>query len=319
MSGRTDLELGCLLCIPPHPQGGPCSPAPSLSAPSSSTDVSSRHAAARQIEDFPAGYPRFSALVASHPSFHICRRFATLRSRLLLLKQDRLSVLETKLEKLDLEEIHKLALGSCRKDGNMTRQAILAEVDVALADYDSFLERSRQVLRYDTASTRDVTNLKNWVEQSACIARTETAYMEHGHDLVSILPLEDSLVVGLEVLIEEMHIQLRRFCSSSNSSGPASLSRDPNVHIFAPLPIRRAVRALLAPLVTLLLLTPVIICNAIHNLTARLVVMVLATTFLVAVLSGLTKAGTMQLVVAGATYTTVLVVFISGTNGDPGR
>ena len=39
-----------------------------------------------QVEDYLPGYPRFAALVASHDSFHLCRRFSNLWARLLLLK-----------------------------------------------------------------------------------------------------------------------------------------------------------------------------------------------------------------------------------------
>jgi len=87
------------------------------------------------VEDFPAGYPRFSALIASHDSFHLCRRFSNLRARLLLLKQDRLSLLEKRLEKIDREEVELLLLGSSRDDTNIERISVLAEIDEALADY----------------------------------------------------------------------------------------------------------------------------------------------------------------------------------------
>lgn len=87
------------------------------------------------VQDFPQGYPRFSALLASHHSFHLCRRFSALRTRLLLVKQDRLTVLEKRLEKLDRDEVAKLSLGSCRADKNEDRHVVLAEIGVALADY----------------------------------------------------------------------------------------------------------------------------------------------------------------------------------------
>lgn len=87
------------------------------------------------VQDFRPGYPRFSALIASHHSFHLCRRFSDLRTRLLLLKQDRLTILEKRLEKLDRDEVASLSLGTCRADKNEDRHAVLAEVDDALTDY----------------------------------------------------------------------------------------------------------------------------------------------------------------------------------------
>ncbi|KAM7190144.1 hypothetical protein V8F33_009621 [Rhypophila sp. PSN 637] len=65
-----------------------------------------------QIEDYPQGYPRYSALVASDEAFYIFRGFSHLRSRLLLLKQDRLVVLEKLLRELDDAETVPLFLGA---------------------------------------------------------------------------------------------------------------------------------------------------------------------------------------------------------------
>ncbi|KAN0070454.1 hypothetical protein V8E54_011323 [Elaphomyces granulatus] len=49
-------------------------------------------------------YPRFSALMAAHDSFQALRRFSNLRTRLLLLSQDRAAQLEKKLDKIDRDE-----------------------------------------------------------------------------------------------------------------------------------------------------------------------------------------------------------------------
>ena len=87
------------------------------------------------VEDYRTGYPRFSALVAAHSSFQICRRFSNLRTRLLLLKQDKLSILEQQLEKIDRNEHSPLFLGSSRDDRNEERSSKLSEIDKALADY----------------------------------------------------------------------------------------------------------------------------------------------------------------------------------------
>ena len=57
----------------------------------------------------------------------------------------------------------------------------------------------------------------------------------------------------------------------------------------------------MTPFVVVLVMAPVVICNLVSSLTARLVVVVTATTGFVAVLSGLTRAKTIELAVAGAT------------------
>lgn len=87
------------------------------------------------VEDYRNGYPRFSALVASHRSFQIYRRFSNLRARILLLKQDKLSMLEHQLEEIDAIERAPLFLGSSRDDQNEQRSSTLFEIDRALEDY----------------------------------------------------------------------------------------------------------------------------------------------------------------------------------------
>ena len=90
------------------------------------------------VEDFRPGYPRFAALIASHTSFHVCRRFLRIRARLLLLKQDELSLLESQLDRIDHEETRELFLGNRRRDKNPERKEILMKLEVALASYGEF-------------------------------------------------------------------------------------------------------------------------------------------------------------------------------------
>ncbi|KAI9767485.1 MAG: hypothetical protein M1839_004496 [Geoglossum umbratile] len=88
-----------------------------------------------QVEDYPKGYPRFSALMAAHDSFRVMRRFSNSRTRLLLLSQDRVVQLEKKLDKIDREESSPLFLASSRRDKNEERQAVLSDLRDALKTY----------------------------------------------------------------------------------------------------------------------------------------------------------------------------------------
>lgn len=87
------------------------------------------------VEDYRPGYPRFTALLSAHEPYFVFRRFNKLRARLLLLKQDRLSMLEQRLERVDHEEISPLFLGRSRGDGNMERNSLLSDIESRLADY----------------------------------------------------------------------------------------------------------------------------------------------------------------------------------------
>jgi hypothetical protein len=72
--------------------------------------------------------------MGSHPAFNVCRRFSCVRARLLLLKQDKVSLLERSLIDADANETRPLFLGSSRRDTNAVRLGILAELDAALKD-----------------------------------------------------------------------------------------------------------------------------------------------------------------------------------------
>ncbi|RYP68848.1 hypothetical protein DL771_006466 [Monosporascus sp. 5C6A] len=254
----------------------------------------------RIVEDYPNGYPRYSALVASHDTFQICRRFTKLRTRLLLLKQDELSILEKRLENLDREEDILLRLGSCREDDNPQRRTILAEIDTALADYDAFIERTNRILAFEAPEQRHVTNLRNWTDGNRCIARAETKYL-YECDLLKAASHNDNALAWLETLVVDAFVWIRRLFRKRERDGSA-ISRDPYVHIFSKSAISRTSRILMIPFVTALLLTPVVICNSLNTLIIRLIVIIISTSSFISVLSGLTKARTTELVLAGATW-----------------
>lgn len=157
---------------------------------------------------------------------------------------------------------------------------------------DAFLERHRRALSYSTAPARPVSTLWNWVDGTGCVARAETAYLEHGEDLVSLATPEDNIVTWLETLAEYASLYFHK---------RPETSRGPDVYIFSPSPIKRVVQVILAPLFTLLLLTPVIICNFVSGLTARLAIVILSTTGFIAAISCLTNIRPVDLIIAGAT------------------
>ena len=63
-----------------------------------------------------------------------------------------------------------------------------------------------------------------------------------------------------------------------------------------------ATRATVALVIALLVLVPVIMCNKVNSLNARLAVMIFAATIFVTLMSLLTKSKMIELAMAGATY-----------------
>ena len=65
----------------------------------------------------------------------MCRRFSAMRARLLLIKQDHLSILEAQLQEVDRQEPRRLFLGNLRRDNNLERKRLMGEFETVLKDY----------------------------------------------------------------------------------------------------------------------------------------------------------------------------------------
>ncbi|KAK1965460.1 hypothetical protein LY78DRAFT_637519 [Colletotrichum sublineola] len=268
-----------------------------------------------RIEDYRAGYPRFAALLAANDSFFVFRRFSRLRARILLLKQDRLSVLEEKLDQLDEHEESPLFLGKSRCDKNEARRALLQEMESCLADYDAFTDRTHRALALSVAEPRDIISLQNWVENSSSLSRNETEYLEVTPDLVTLSSSKDSALELLEGWVEDVLIRYYR----GFRKGPLhDRSNDSNVYIYSGTLVKQTARAVMLCLITSLILIPVIICIAVNSVVARVAIILLSTVLYLSILSRLTSAKMMELILAGATFATVLTVFVSGDNAPGG-
>jgi len=73
--------------------------------------------------------------MAADMSYQVFRRFSQLRTRLLLLKQDKLAALEKDLEEIDRDENNEIYLQSYRADENLKRKTIIEEIGTHLSDY----------------------------------------------------------------------------------------------------------------------------------------------------------------------------------------
>lgn len=63
------------------------------------------------------------------------------------------------------------------------------------------------MLAYDRASPRDVTSLRNWLAETGCLTRTETAYLKQFDDLVTLGSSADPALKRLEDWTEDQLIQ----------------------------------------------------------------------------------------------------------------
>lgn len=73
------------------------------------------------------------------------RRFTRLRARLLLSKQDQLTLLENQLDKVDREEESPMFLGSSRLDRNAQRKEILSQIESKLQEYGAYSQLEKDI------------------------------------------------------------------------------------------------------------------------------------------------------------------------------
>ncbi|EEU35101.1 uncharacterized protein NECHADRAFT_82461 [Fusarium vanettenii 77-13-4] len=238
-----------------------------------------------QVEDFPRGYPQFTALMAADESFQVFRRFSNTRTRLLLLSQSRVSQLELELSKLDRDETSPIFLASSQRDKNPERQRVLSELREALKEYDELIVRNMQVSANRSAHPHDVQSLLNWNLANGCISRADMDFLSHRDDLICLSPPRDGLVLWLERHVSEKLLLWTK-----------------RVHIYARGRADLLARLVLGPLMVTLVLTPVVICHVVDSLTARLAIVIVSTCFFLTVLSVLTGGKVLDLTVAGATY-----------------
>ncbi|RHZ62535.1 uncharacterized protein CDV56_102179 [Aspergillus thermomutatus] len=176
---------------------------------------------------------------------------------------------------------------------------------------DEFAERTYRLLNIKTASARDVESLQNWLDGTGCLARKESAYLEHNHDLASLASAGDTATLRIETWVED---RLIRFWPGYHKDRADSISNDSHVYLDVNPWVGQLARFLLLLVITLLLLMPAVICNMIDGLLVRMVVVVVFTMVYLAMLLTLIKSRTMELILAGAAYAAVLVVFVSGSD-----
>ncbi|KAF3760518.1 hypothetical protein M406DRAFT_267573, partial [Cryphonectria parasitica EP155] len=261
------------------------------------------------VEDYPQGYPRYSALIASDEAFYICRGFSYLRSRLLLRKQDKLAVLEKRLREMDDAETVPLFLGASREDANMHRQQILDEIDVALSDYYEFMEKISHALSLRRPPRRNVTSLSNWLEGNAALARDETAYLCNTDDLVSLSCSGDGLVTSMEGVVEDALIRFHKGFRSTMEKLPGHRrSRDAHVYLYSGALVRRLSHVATSAFVALLLIAPIIACFVVQSIPLRLLLILLATILLLMTLATFSYRRTVELFMAGATSVSPAII-----------
>ncbi|KAI0198128.1 hypothetical protein F4808DRAFT_452216 [Astrocystis sublimbata] len=263
------------------------------------------------VDKFRPGYPRYAALLNSHNSFHNFRAFRRLRLRLLLAKQDEISVLESRLDEIDSAEQRVLFLGCMRRDTNVDRQQALQNIKLAISEYDGMMSQYRATTSLPAASQREVQNLQNWIDGTGCLDRSESSYLQYSGDLVSLSSSGDTSTEYIEMAVEEcvywLEIMLGRIFPNIRL-GRSRVTEDDNVLLLSPV-LQKLCRAMTITVITLIILAPTVLLLGIASPAVRIAASILSAAFFLAIVSSFTQARAVEVFAAGASYAAVLVVF----------
>lgn len=92
------------------------------------------------VEDHTEGYPQLAAYHSADPNFRIYRRFGTVRNRLILYKQWKITLLERELARLDVEDDildnkRAMSIETDEQEHESRRSVALEKLDAALKQY----------------------------------------------------------------------------------------------------------------------------------------------------------------------------------------
>jgi hypothetical protein len=168
-------------------------------------------------------------------------------------------------------------------------------------------------MRLPAASSRDITSIKNWVNGTGGIARTETDFLSYPNDIANLTGALDSAVTTIEILIERalfrLSVPIRKnlsFLPEALKPGRADLTQDPNIFFAGPR-LRSFSRAVTSCVAAGILLAPVVVLFCIQDALWRLITITVAVLFFLSALSTWTKARTIEVVTAGARYVPCVV------------
>ncbi|KAL8914321.1 MAG: hypothetical protein Q9171_001041 [Xanthocarpia ochracea] len=228
--------------------------------------------------------------------------------RLILYKQDQISLLEAELHAIDNSEERPIFLGARRRDQNEQRSAKLQQLDTALIEYDRLLDSGERNTRRKRPASDDVDTLKNWFQNEGFLSREETKYLNHmdgldkGHDLLS---LHEVNMHSLGRHIERLLVKIdSRFKMRPNTT----LTTNQSFLVFSDDLLEIVARALVASFIVVLLLVPVVILNFVHKTALRFGIIFVAAATFVSTVTIVSKAKTVEVLVAGATYSAALTL-----------
>ena len=181
------------------------------------------------VEDSQEGFPRVAAFLDSDASFTIYRRFGFLYARLLLYKQDELTELEEELRDMDKRDWDDASYQDCLKSrtkddaaknqpGRSSRKELLQRIEKKTLEYGELLRQSKELVSWNTPSTRDYASVVNWMDTEAPLFEAESAFIKEKEDLITLRPGREHawLDAFIERTLQAFHCRFIQVGASSS-------------------------------------------------------------------------------------------------------
>ncbi|CAF9917791.1 MAG: hypothetical protein ALECFALPRED_000368 [Alectoria fallacina] len=279
--------------------------------PSKHREEDGRLKLVQRIDDHPCGYPQLAAFVNSDENFLIARKYGFLRSRVLLYRQDELSVLERDLIKLDADDKKKrdFALKSRKRDEETdndpvySRKVLIQKIDDKLKEYDELVSRIKTYLSFKAPTSRNSKTFINWIEDHKPLSPEESAFIQRKDDFVALSDGQES--GWLDGIVEDglsWCLPLKLMKKFFTSEEQIKKTDDDHLHLYSKRRIDIVVRLVLVLTTVALLVGPSAVLYFVTGQSALKICLIMVFTLLfAAALSVCTKAKRHEMLAATAT------------------
>ncbi|KAK8007741.1 hypothetical protein PG989_001731 [Apiospora arundinis] len=286
----------------------------------------------RQLSYKERSYRSVATFLDSDENFMIYRRFGYLHARMLMRLQDKLRMLEDRLDDYDDEdaghETDKELLMSRDSDeaacknmekkrpGALTRTKILDEIEVVLGKYDEWLLKAQQMVSLNRPAERDYRSVEEYMNNRKPLIDEEYGFIYQKEDLVTLRDGREMAVLDsfTERLLRTFHCSLlqKLFCTKRDMEK----TDDPEIQYYSKARKDCFNTVILCLVLLSLLVLPVLVLYRLLNdhpsdkaYTVSIGVLLVFVLVFSAVLSLFTKARRHEIFTAAAGYAAVLVVF----------
>ena len=275
----------------------------------------------------PRGYPQLSSYIATDIDGRLYRRYAYLRNRLLLHKQDQLAELEEQLDKLDAthaaddEDFYRLCSRRFDdEDKESKRRKLIKQIDDVLKEYDDLLLREHHILSIHTPSRKAHRGYFDYIWNEKPVVKEEYQFIYREDDFVMLGDQHDRWLGYTEFLVSVLPRVVLKYLLTRKEDRKAVGQGKDGTRFYSNERTTRMVKMLVVTATSLMLVVPIVVLYVLTVRDAsggvRVAVTSIFTVVFALTLAIMTHASRHETFAAVAAYSAVLVVFLGNVPGN---